>query len=337
MKKSIVFFLALMLLTFIFQGCDSHKSNYKKKLEVALGSAPELTFRRYEEVLFNLDTAFFQQGLMEAQQDYLPFLDGDLTNSEAVQYLRDFATDTLSRSLYQITKKQYPDLQAVKSIVSSVNQHFQYYYPEIELPQVVYTCVSGVDPENDPVMIINNSLVISLDWYLNGNEIYDWIGMPRYLSDRTVTAGLAKDYSQALYASYIEKPHKQGNLLEEMIYNGKVDFFTEALCPSIKDEVLLGYTRDQLDWAETNEGNVWADIIGSQQLYTTEFNAYRTFLADGPFTNEYSHSAPPRLGEFLGLHIVRSYMDRNETSLQELMRDGDLQGIFLNSGYKPKK
>lgn len=336
MKIPTIFF-ALLLPIFLFQGCDSPKNNYKKKLDVALGLVPEQTFRRYEDVLFNLDTADFQRVLMDVQQEYMPFLDGDLTNPEAVQYLKDFAIDTLSRSLYQITKKQYPDLHEIKSIITDINRHFHYYYPEIELPQTVYTCVSGVNPENDPVMIVNGNLIVSLDWYLNGNEVYDWMGMPRYLSERTITARLAKDYGQKLYETYIEKPHKQGNLLEEMVSNGKMDFFVEAMYPTIKDEVLLGYTPEQLDWAETNEGNVWADIVGSQKLYTTAFDAYRIFLADGPFTNEYSHSAPPRLGEFLGLHIIRSYMGLNETSLQALMQDGDLQGIFLNSGFKPKK
>lgn len=335
--KKLVFSLALMLCSILFLSCDSQNRNYKKKLDVALEQVPEPVFYRYEDVLFNLDTADFQQRLMEVQQDYLPFLEGDLNNPEAVQYLKDFAIDTLNRSLYRITKKQYPDLRAIKSIITAVNQHFHFYYPEMVLPETVYTCVSGVNPEIDPVMIINGNLVVSLDWYLNGNEVYDWMGMPRYLSERTSTARLAKDYAHTLFATYVEKPRKQGNLLEEMIYNGKLDFFVEAMAPSLPDEVLLGYTPEQLEWAETNEGNVWADIIGSQQLYTTAFDAYRIFLSDGPFTNEYSHSAPPRLGEFLGLNIVRSYMDLNDTNLQALMQDTDLQGIFLNSGFKPKK
>lgn len=335
--KNTVLPLAIMLCSILLLGCDSQHRNYKKKLDVALEQVPEPVFNRYEDALFNLDTADFQEGLMKIQQDYLPFLEGDLNNPEAVQYLKDFVLDTLNRSLYCITKNQYPDLQTIKGIITAVNQHFHYYYPDTDLPETVYTCVSGVNPEMDPVMIINGHLVVSLDWYLNGHEVYDWMGMPRYLSERTSTARLAKDYAHTLYANYVEKPHKQGNLLEEMVCQGKADFFVEAMAPTMSDQVLLGYTPEQLDWAESNEGNVWADIIGSQQLYTTEFDAYRIFLSDGPFTNEYSHSAPPRLGEFLGLHIIRSYMDLNDTHLQTLMQDADLQGIFLDSGYKPKK
>ena len=303
----------------------------------AFGTEPELSFHRYEEELFNIDTADFQNGLMAIQNNYLPFLDGDLSDPQAVRYLKDFATDTLCRLLYKITKEQYQDLESLEAILDIVYGHFNYYYPSIELPNQVFTCVSGVDPEMDPVMILGDNLLISLDWYLNGHEVYDKIGMPRYLSDRTKTEKVAKDLGNQLFETYIGKTHKQGNLLEEMVYYGKLDFFVEALYPEISDEVLLGYTKEQLAWAEANEGLVWADLVGCQQLYSTDFNSYRMYLADGPFTNEYSHSAPPRLGEYLGLHIVRAYVLSHEISLQQLMADDDLQGLFLDSGFKPRK
>ena len=337
MKKVIVV-LSLFLLSLFFWGCtSSNQKDYKKKLSIALGPNPELVFHRYEEVFFDLDTADFQYGLMEIQKDFLPFLDGDLTNLEAINYLKSFACDTFARSLYQVTMEQYPNLASLEEIIVSVNRHFNYYYPQIRLPQQVYTCVSGVNPQDDPIMIIDGNLIVSLDWYLNGDEVYDWLGMPRYLSDRTITQAVAKDYGRLLYSTYIDNTHKQGNLLEEMVYYGKMDYFVEAMYTSISDEVLLGYPKEQLVWAEANEGEVWADLVGNQQLYSTDLRAYRMFFADGPFTNEYSHSAPPRLGEYLGLQIVRSYMGGHEVSLQDMLSDEDLQGLFLDSGYKPKK
>jgi len=122
-----------------------------------------------------------------------------------------------------------------------------------------------------------------------------------------------------------------------MIREGKKRFFVEAMCPSLPDQVLLGYSLEQLQWASANEGNLWADIVGNQRLYSSEYDMFRTFFADGPFTNEYSHEAPARLGEFLGLHIVRSYMNTHELSVPELMRLEDLQTLFQESGYKPRK
>ena len=336
--RKLDFFIFFSLFAVLFLcGCGRSSNNYKKKLEITTTDVPELFFSRYEEVLFNLDTSNFQQELKTVQKDYWPFLEGDLDNPKAVKYLKDFAVDTFSVSLYNKVKNAYPDLTAVREIVSGVYQHFNYYYPEIQLPRKVFTCVSGVDPQGLPVMFWGDALVISLDWYLNGDEIYDRMGMPKYVSERTSLSNMAKDLGIQIYKNFVQQGHKQTNLLEEMVYAGKMYFFAEAMCPSVADETLLGYTKPQLRWAEENEGNLWADLVGGQLLYSTEMEMFRTFFADGPFTNEYSHEAPPRLGEFIGLHIVRSYISVKNISLQNLMQNDDLQGIFLESNYKPKK
>lgn len=335
--KRISIIIGVVLVAIAFAGCDAEPAKYKKKLKVDTGSAPTLDFMRYEEVLFNLDTANFRQELMAIQKDFQPFLDGDLSDPMAVKYLKDFAIDPFSLVLYQKVKDAFPNLNDVKSMVSGVYQHFNHYYPEIDLPSRVFTCVSGINSDIPPVMILDDALVISLDWYLDGDEVYDMIGVPKYRSERTSPSSLPKDIGSQLYLNYIQKPHKQTNLLEEMVYMGKALLFVEAMSPSLPEQMLLGYNESQLNWVETNERDLWADLVGNQLLYSSEYEVFRIFFADGPFTNEYSHEAPPRLGEYLGLQIVRSYMNNQDCSLQDLMQNTDLQGVFQDSKYKPKK
>ena len=317
--------------------CKNNKPDYKKKLDVKTASVTDLTFSRYEDVLFHLDTADFQAELMRIQNDYLPFLGGDLTNPNAVQYLKDFATDEYMNILYQKVKTAFPNLDYVEKTVEDVYAHFNYYYPEIQLPKKVFTCVTGVNSETPAVMVSDDNLIISLDWYLNRDEVYDQIGMPRYISERTVKETLAKDVAMELYMAYIYEWRKQTNLSDEMVNAGKIKYFIEAMAPELPDHILLGYSEEQMKWADENEGGVWADIVGNQRLFSTGLDMHMTFLADGPFTQEYSNEAPARLGEFFGLHIVRSYMANNEITLQQLMKNNDLQGIFQSSNFKPKK
>lgn len=332
------FMPVFLLVAFLVQGCGPQTPEYKKRLAEADGPVPELEFYRYEEVLFNLDTSRFQEELMAVQQQYLPFLGGDLTDSLAVGYLKDFVTDPMSVTLYRKVEQAFPDLSGVRALVEEVYRRFSHYYPEIPLPQRIYTCVSGIDPDLPPVMVIGDALVVSLDWYLEGDDVYALIGMPEYRSQRIAREGLAKDLGQQLYATYLQREQRHANLLEEMVEAGRMYFFVEAMDPSMPDDVLLGYTPSQLQWAEDFEGDLWADMVGSQCLYASDLEVYRTFLADGPFTNEYSHEAPPRLGEFIGLHIVRSYMEHHpEVSLPGLMGENDLQALFQDSRYKPKK
>ena len=175
--------LSLLGLVIIMAACQEQKPVYKSKLDVKT-EPYDLEFDRYEEVLFNLDTADFQVELMKIQDGYRVFLKGDLNNPDAVQYLKDFATDPFSIVLYQKVKATFHDLKQVEDVMEDVFSHFHYYYPDIELPKKAFTCITGVHPDEPPVQIIDDQLVISLDWYLDDEEIYDQIGMPRYMSLR---------------------------------------------------------------------------------------------------------------------------------------------------------
>ena len=322
---------------FLMFSCQPKQPEYKQKLEVNL-QPYYLEFDRYEDVLFNLDTADFQLELMKIQAHYHVFLGGDLNNPDAVKYLKDFATDPYCINLYHKVKTAFPNLNVIKPMVEDVFAHFHYYYPEIELPTKVFTCVTGISADEPPVQIIDNALVISLDWYLDGDEIYDQIGMPRYISLRTNVATLAKDVANRLYMYYLYEWRKQGQVVSEMVFYGRLNFFIEAMCPNIEDHVLLGYSKEQLRWAEENEGEMWADIVGNHRLYDTSLDAYMMFFGDGPYTQAYSNDAPSRLGEFFGLNIIRAYASNHEDfNLQQFMQRKDLQNIFQDSSYKPKK
>ena len=329
--------LSVFAVCLVLASCQPKQPDYKQKL--AVKTEPyHLEFDRYEDVLFHLDTANFQQELVAIQDHYHVFLDGDLTNPEAVKYLKDFAIDPYCINMYHKVKDAFPDLKVVQPIVEDVFAHFHYYYPDIELPTKAFTCITGISTDVPPVQIMEDQLVISLDWYLDGDEIYDQIGMPRYMSQRTNVATLAKDVANRLYMDYLYEWRKQGQVVNEMMFYDRLNFFIEAMCPDIKDNILLGYSEDQWHWAVESEGQLWADIVGSKKLYDAGLDTYMMFFGDGPFTQVYGNESPSRLGEFFGLNIIRSYVaNHDDFNLQQFLQRKDLQNIFQDSGYKPKK
>ena len=72
MKRIRTLILLSLLAMVALTGCGPKTPAYKQKLNAVTGETPELTFHRYEEVLFQLDTARFQEALMEIQDQYLP-------------------------------------------------------------------------------------------------------------------------------------------------------------------------------------------------------------------------------------------------------------------------
>lgn len=328
----------LIALAFVLSSCVKTKT-YKDKLQVHHENLEpqEIVVKKYNEALFSIDTVDFAEGLKSIKDDYMVFLGGDLDNADAVAYLKAFAVDTFCIRLNDLVEKKFSDDKALRKEIKSVYQRMNYYYPGIMIPET-YFYVSGVDYEIPAIMIQPDAVLISLDYYLgNDDGIYDYIGMPRYRSLRCQPSYITRDLAQAFYDNMYARRAAKKDVLSEMINVGKQLYFIEAMNPALPDSVLFGYSSQQTQWAQQYEADVWAAIVGNNMLYANDMMAFRNFFGDAPFTQAFSRESAPRLGEYIGLQIIRSYMTHNDVSLQELMKNNDLQQIFQNSQYKPFK
>lgn len=334
MKRTVV--ILTFILSFCLLSCNQSKT-YKDKLQVHHENLEpqEINIRNYNIALFSIDTANFLEGVKSIKDEYPIFLDGDL-NEESVAYLKSFVTDTFCIRINNLSKEKFTEDNKIGKDIKHVYQRLKYYYPMMETPDT-YCYVSGIDYEIPPVMIQSGAALISLDYYLgNENHIYDYIGMPRYRSLRCQPYYITRDLAEAIYDTYFANNQRQKDVLSEMINVGKRLYFVEALNPSIPDSVLLGYSSKQMLWANDFEGDLWASLVGDNTLYSNSVEAFRSLFGDGPFTHAFSNESPARLGEFVGLQIIRSYMTHNDMSLQDLIKNNDVQQIFQSSQYKPK-
>lgn len=330
----------IIILSLFLALVSCHKASpHKTKLQVKYDNLEpqEIIIKNYSEALFTIDTSKFAEGLKNIQNEFPLFLSGDLDNPNAINFLKAFATDTFCIRINDITRNKYPDTKKFDKEIKSVCQHFKYYYPNINLPNTIYLYISGIDYEMPAIMIQDDGIVISLDFYLgNDNKIYDYIGMPRFRSLRCQPEYISRDLAQSIYSSYIDNNNYQKDVLTEMINAGKRLYFIEAMEPNLPDSVLMGYSSKQMTWANNFERDVWASIVGNNMLYANSVDIIRSLFGDGPFTQAFSNEAPARLGEYIGLQIIRSYMISNDVSLQELINNNDVQQIFQASQYKPK-
>jgi uncharacterized protein YjaZ len=123
-----------------------------------------------------------------------------------------------------------------------------------------------------------------------------------------------------------------------MVYFGKELYIKEKLMPLIKDDINIGYTPEQLDWARANEEQIWRYFIEGGLLYDTDNRLGPRFLDPAPFSKfqlELDNESPDMIGRFTGWQIVRAFMENNKESFQEMLA---LPGeeIFKRSKYKPR-
>ena len=133
--------LTIFAICLMMASCQKNDPAYKAKLDIT-PKPYNLEFDRYEEVLFNLDTNDFQVELMNVQDRYRVFLSGDLNNLDAVQYLKDFATDPFSITLYEKVNDVFPDLKQIEPVVEDVFAHFHYCLKRLLLASQEFTPMS---------------------------------------------------------------------------------------------------------------------------------------------------------------------------------------------------
>jgi uncharacterized protein YjaZ len=84
---------------------------------------------------------------------------------------------------------------------------------------------------------------------------------------------------------------------------------------------------------------IWKYFIENKLLYSTDADLYTRFVANAPFSKFYidiDKESPGKIGVWLGWQIVRSYMNNNNVTLQQLLQTS-AEEIFKKSKYKPKK
>lgn len=332
MRKILIFILGIVLVS-----C-SDSATYKKKLNVDCSNCKphEFKIKQYNKALFDLDTSNFAEKLKDLHNVF-PELIPSVLDEGQIRYMKDFVTDTFCLRINKMVEETFPEISLVEEEVKSVYQHFNYYFPNVPILPT-YTYVSGIDMATGPVLVAPDYVMISLDYYLSNKDfVYDYVGMPRFMSVRCQLASLPKDLANALYDKYLHQKKFTKDALSEMIERGKMYYFIEAMVPSVADSVLLGYSSKQMQWAQDNEGQVWASVIGNNMLYSNNLDIKRTLFGEAPFTAAFSNDAPARLGDFIGLQIVRSFMSANEIALATLLEMTDEQDIFQRSGYKPSK
>lgn len=327
--------VVLLALAILVISC-SKQEGYKKKLNVPY---QKMEPRVVEIVEFNkaleaIDTADFANGY-KAVIPLFPFLIEN-PGDEEIGYMKEYVTDTFLLKINSLVEGTFPYIEEVEDEVKGVYQHYKYYYPEWDVPPT-FTYVSGVY-YNRPVSISADYVLIGLDFYLSNKDlVYDRIGFPRYISRRCQPCALPRDLAEELYYHTFGNRINQKTVLAEMIEQGKRLYFIEAMDPSLPDSVILGYSAAQMKWARDNEGAVWAAVIGENMLYGNVLEQRRMLFGDGPFTAAFGKEAPARLGDFLGLKIVRSFMSNNDETFTQLMNMKDHQDILQRSQYKPRK
>jgi hypothetical protein len=335
--KNLIFLLLLIPICCIFSGCSCNRNKDNKIDTPKIEKKVTIKISRYDKALFSVNKKDMQNELKKIKPKFSFFLDGDLDDKQNIKQLSDYLNDPQMIKNYEAVQKQFSDLTWLEKELSDEMSCFAYYFPDRKIPQV-YAYISGMDFEN-PAIYADSVLCIALDMYLGKDyQLYSAFGLPAFIRSGMTKEYIARDCAEAIAKYYAYQDMKDATCLDQMVYNGKMMLFTDALLPETADSIKMKYSKKQLDWCNTNESKMWAFFIDNKMLYNKDYGTYMKFFNDSPFTNAFGKDSPPRTGTWVGWQIVRDYIrNSGQVNLKKLNSVKDAQEILRISKYKPKK
>lgn len=344
-RNSLFLLFALLLCV---TACECGKG---KDIPNVSGIPVEVKLQRFEQGLFGLDTNNMAASLEKLEADYPDFApiffdqvlgstDSTIAPEGHLRYVQGFVTHPAVRKLYDTCQIVYPDLKWLEKDFEQAFQFYKHYFPTQPLSGEVVTYLSEYTVGG--FLYGENSIGIGLDFYLG--EAYPYLtynpsnpNFSAYLT-RTFNRDHIVAKSMRMLVQDLLGPAKGSRMIDYMIHNGKELYVLDQLLPYSPDSVKFEFSQAQVEWCEENEANIWAYFFSENLLYSTDFGTFRKFVEYSPNSPGMPKEAPGRTANWLGLQIVKAFMEKNpKTSLEQLMAITDAQFIMDKSKYKPAK
>lgn len=302
----------------------------------------DIKINRLDKELFEIDPGNIDHELTGIIDNYGEFFElystriislGSPYEKNFPGLMTGFITDYTMNKVYEKVMQVFPIIHPIENEINSAFKRYNYFFPERKIP-AIYTYIGGF---NQSMVVADSILGIGIDKYLGKNcEFYDRLGIAKYLQQNMNPKNIPVDALRAWAITEFVYNDSIDNLVNNMIYQGKIQFFLDTMFPNSPDSLIMSFSAEQLRWCVGNEKQMWDYLIEKKLLFSTDYLTINKHINPAPFTSGYPQESPGRASVWLGWQIVKAYMDRNSnTTLQELMLNDDYQKILTESRYEP--
>ncbi len=302
----------------------------------------KVEIKRFDQALFAINPDNIKESIPKLSNEYGSFFNlfgegiihiGKVEDVEFANYLKSFMTDKMVTETYKKVQELYPNLDNLNVEFTDAFKRYHYYFPNRCIPKV-YSFVSGY---NQSTVLAEGLLGIGLDRYL-GSSCGDYLslGIPKYSIKDMKPTKISSDCMRAWAIGEFPFNDSIDNFVNNIIYEGKLMYFTKRMLPEQSDSLIFGFTPEQMKWCEKNEEEMWTYLIENKMLFISDSFIMNKYINDAPFTSGFSQESPGRAVVWLGYRIVSSYLKSNpKITFQQLMSIRDYQKIFNSSRYRP--
>jgi hypothetical protein len=330
-----LFFLAVSV--WLMNACKSNP------LDVDIsGIDLRMRLERFDRALFEMEQDTLVAAIDVMYEHYGDFFDvfnvhiiglGQASSRRYPSYLSMFINDPINQEVYEYTNQVYASTDALEDKLSDGFRHYLYHYPDSVSPRVV----AYVSRFNQGLFTVGHFVGVGLDQYLGSDcSYYQQMGTPNYLAQKKEPARVPLDVMFAWATSIYPYNDSLDNVLSRMIWNGQITWFVEAMYPGVEEELMMGFTADQMHWCRNNEKQMWTHLVEEKLLFSTDPLNIRKLVEDAPNTSFYTSESPGRAAVWQGWQIVNAYAERNpKLTVHQLMSQRNYQALLRESRYNP--
>lgn len=336
--------LSIVLFIFILHGCSCNRKDKSGNTDVKTETKKPITIKvdRFEQDLFSINVDSIPNYIPQLKNKYGEFFDlfnfkiVNLGSSDDKRYpeaLKRFITDYYMNLNYRKVMEVYPNLNGLNNDLSKAFTLFHEKFPDRKIPRII-TCISGW---NQSIVTTDSVIGIALDKYLGRkSEYYQKLQLDKYLCYSMQREYILPDCMRDWGYTEFEFKDSANSILNNMLYEAKIIYFTKKMLPEANDTLIFGYTPNQLKWCKNNTKEMWIYLVEHKLLFSTQYLLIRKLVYPAPFTSIFSKESPGRAAVWLGYQIIEAYMDANkDVTLPQLMKDSDFQKILQRSNFKP--
>lgn len=338
--------LVLLLAIFLF-ACKK-----KKGIPDVSDIKVDIKLERFDRDFFAIDSNNVLPGLNELNKKYpvltTLFLQNilGLDSASTLPGVKHFIS--LSGGLFDTVNTVFKNTSDIEKDFKKGFQFVRHYFPQYKIP-VIATITGPVDAMAQseagptPDFLRPGLLGISLQFYLGkkfsvySDPFFIENVAPGYRSRRFSKEYIIADAMQLIVSDIF--PDKSGgkSLIEQMVEKGKQWYLLDKFLPTTPDSVKTGYTRQQLNWCNENEGLIWSYIVKNEDLRSLNPAVIQTYIGEGPFTQGFSQElSPGNMGQWIGWQIVKKFVSKNPGLKPEEVMNTEANKILSEAKYKPK-
>lgn len=241
-----------------------------------------------------------------------------------------FCTDSILTRINKDAEDKFSDMSAYENDFGKAFGKLSKEIDGIRIPYI-YTQLSGL---NESIVIGDSIIGISLDKYMGSDyKLYKrfyYSYQRKYMSPERIAYDCMFYYLTNQYPFNTDQAH---NLIEIMIYYGINNYAVSKLL-DYDEQKIMGYSDEEMKWCKDNEKEIWKYMVSNNHLHSTDLMLIRKYLGNAPFTAFFGNESPAKVGTWLGLRIVKSYVKKHKAGIKQLLETKDYNEILIKSGYE---